>query len=66
MAYRRGSFALTPPSMAVFVISLVLALIAFVARYGHVRIPIINPSYIFELLAIAYILLVLGVLLRRI
>jgi hypothetical protein len=66
MAYRRGSFALTPPSVAVFVVSLVLAIIAFLARYAGVRIPIINPGYVFELLAIAYVLLVLGVLWRRI
>jgi hypothetical protein len=66
MVYRRGGFALTPPSIAVFVISLVLAIIAFLARYGHVRIPIVNPGYIFELLAIAYVVLVIGVLVRRV
>ena len=65
MPFRRGGFALTPPSLAVFIISLVLAIIAFLIRYGGVRIPIINPGYIFELLAIAYVVLLVGVLIRR-
>ena len=30
-----------------------------------VRIPIINPAYIFELMAIAYVILAIGVLIRR-
>jgi len=65
MPFRRGGFALTPPSLAVFIISLVLAILAFLIRYGGVRIPIINPAYIFELLAIAYVVLLVGVLIRR-
>jgi hypothetical protein len=65
MPFRRGGFALTPPTLALFIISLVLAIIAFLIRYGGIRIPIINPAYIFELLAIAYVMLVLGVLIRR-
>ena len=66
MPFRRGGFALTPPSVALFLISLVLAILALLIRYGGVRIPIINPAYIFELLAIAYVILVAGVLIRRI
>ena len=66
MPFRRGGFALTPPSVVLFSISLVLAILAFLIRYGGVRIPIINPAYIFELLAIAYVILVAGVLIRRI
>jgi hypothetical protein len=65
MPFRRGGFALTPPTLAVFIISLVLAIMAFLIRYGGVRIPIVNPAYIFELLAIAYVVLLAGVLIRR-
>ena len=65
MPFRRGGFALTPPSLALFILSLVLAIIAFLIRYGGVRIPIINPAYIFELLAIAWVVLAIGVLIRR-
>jgi hypothetical protein len=65
MVYRRGSFVLTPPSLALFVVSLILAIVAFLIRYGGVRIAVINPAHIFEVLAIAYVLLVAGVLVRR-
>jgi hypothetical protein len=66
MPYRRGGFALTPPSLAIFLISLVLALIALLVRYAHVSIPIISSSRVFDVLAIAYVVLVIGVLFRRI
>jgi hypothetical protein len=64
MPYRHGGFALTPPSMAVFLISLLLAILAFLVRYAGVSIPIINP-HVFNVLAIAYVVLLIGVLLRR-
>jgi hypothetical protein len=66
MPYARGRFVLTPPSVAIFVISLVLAIAAMLVRYAGVSIPILNASRIFDVLAIAYVLLVLGVLIRRI
>jgi hypothetical protein len=34
MAFRRGGFVLTPPSVVIFLISLVLALLAMLVRYG--------------------------------
>jgi hypothetical protein len=64
MAFRRGGFVLTPPSIWIFAISLVLALIALLVRYGGVSVPIINASRVFDVLAIAYILLAAGVLVR--
>ena len=64
MAYRRGGFALTPPSLVVFVISLILAVVALLAHYAGVRIPAITPAYVFDVLAIAYIVLLAGVVLR--
>ena len=66
MPYRRGGFALTPPSLVIFLISLVLALIALLIRYAHVSVPIISSSRVFDVLAIAYVALVIGVLFRRI
>ena len=66
MPYRRGGFALTPPSLVIFVISLVLAVIALLVRYAHVSIPIISSSRVFDVLAIAYVVLVIGVLFRRV
>jgi hypothetical protein len=66
MPYRRGGFALTPPSLVIFLISVVLALIALLIRYAHVSVPIISASRIFDVLAIAYVVLVIGVLFRRV
>ena len=64
MAFRRGGFVLTPPSIAIFVISLLLALLAMLVRYGGVSVPIINASRVFDVLAIAYVLLTAGVLVK--
>ncbi len=64
MAYRRGGFALTPPSIAFFVISVILALIAFVVHYAGVRVPIINAARVFDVLAIGYLVLFIGVVFR--
>ena len=64
MAYRRGGFVLTPPSIVIFGLSIVLALLAMLVRYGGVSVPLINASRVFDVLAIAYILLAAGVLVR--
>ena len=66
MPFRRGGFTLTPPSVIVFVISLVLAVLALLIRYAHVSVPIISSSHVFDVLAIAYIILAIGVLIRRV
>ena len=66
MPFRRGGFALTPPSVLMFVISLVLAVLALLVHYAHVSVPIINASRVFDVLAIGYIVLMIGVLFRRI
>lgn len=64
MPYARGRYALTSPSVVIFVISLVFAIAAFLVHYAGISMPIINPSRVFDVLAIAYILLVAGVLFR--
>ena len=66
MPYRRGGFALTPPSLTLFVISVVLALMALLIKYANVSVPIISAARVFDVLAIAYVVLVIGVLFRRI
>jgi hypothetical protein len=65
MPYGRGYYALTPPSLVIFVISAVFAIAAFLVRYAGISLPIINPARVFDVLAIAYVLLFLGVLIRR-
>jgi hypothetical protein len=35
-------------------------------RYTHAPVPIINASHVFVLLAIAYVVLTIGVLFRRV
>ena len=57
-------FALTPPSVVVFLISIVLAVLAMLVHYAHVSVPIINASRVFEVLAIAYFIPTAGVLIR--
>ena len=66
MPYRRAGFALTPPSPVIFLVSLVLAILAFLVHYAHVSVPIISSSRIFDVLAIAYVALMVGVLFRRV
>jgi hypothetical protein len=66
MAYRRGNFALTPPSILIFTLSVVFALLSILIYYRIVSIPIINPRYVYELLLIGWVLLVIGVVFRRV
>jgi hypothetical protein len=66
MPYRRGGFALTPPSLLIFWISVVLAILAMLVHYTHVSVPIINTTRVFDVLAIGYVVLMIGVLFRRV
>lgn len=66
MAFRRGGFALTPPSMLLFIISVVCAVVSLLIYYRLVQIPLINPRYVYELLLIGYIILLIGVTFRRV
>jgi hypothetical protein len=58
MAY----YWLTPPSRAVFIISVFLAL-ALLVRYAHVAIPVVS-THTFETLLVAFLLLLAGNLFR--
>ena len=55
-------FYLTPPSVPIFLISVVLALLAVFVVYGHLS--IFKASYAFLVLLIAYVVLAVGVLVR--
>ena len=61
-----GRFHLTPPSFPTFIISLVLAVVALLAHYAGIRFPIITAARVFDVLAVAYVVLLAGVLFRRI
>ena len=64
MPYSRpiSRFYLTPPSLLIFIISIVLALFAVLAAYG--RLAMLRPTYAFAALLIAYVVLVIGVVFR--
>jgi hypothetical protein len=49
----------------VFAISAVLAVAALLVRYAGLSIPLINTARVFDILAIAYVVLAAGVLVRR-
>lgn len=59
-----GGLFLTPPSYPVFLISAALAIIAALSYYAGVRIPIGNFR-VFDIMAVAYVVLLVGVLFRR-
>ena len=61
-----GRFRLTSPTVLIFIISLVLAVGALLAHYSGIRIPLITPARAFDVLAVAYLVLLAGVLFRGI
>ncbi|RYF90455.1 MAG: hypothetical protein EON95_16910 [Caulobacteraceae bacterium] len=65
MATRRAAFVLTAPSVPVFAIAVILAILALAAHYGGVAIPWIG-GHVIETLTAAFVLLTAGVLLRGI
>lgn len=62
---RRGAFVLTPPTMWVFAISVILAAVALLMRYAGLSIPAIGTARVFDVLAVAYLILLAGVLFRQ-
>ena len=65
MPFRRAGFVLTPPSLPIFLISAVLALLAILARFGVLDLAVLTSSRAFLLLLAAYVVLAVGVLLRQ-
>jgi hypothetical protein len=62
---RGGGLFLTAPSFLLFIASVVLAGAALLVRYTSVDLPIVEPSNAFAVLAIGYVILLVGVLLPR-
>ena len=65
MAFRRAPLVLTPPTFPIFVASVILAVLALIVHYGGVSLPLITARRAFDVLAVGYILLLVGVLVRR-
>lgn len=63
MPYRRGSFALTPPSVPLFAVAVVLTLLAALVHYKALAIPALS-THSFEVLLIGAVLLIAGALFR--
>ena len=63
---RRGGFDLTPPTMVVFIISVILAVLALLMHYAGLRIAVITPARVFDILAVAYLRWVAGVVFKGI
>ena len=59
MAY----YWLTPPSRAVFFLSVLLVVLALLVRYAHVAIPVVS-AYSFETLLVGFLLLLAGNMFR--
>lgn len=59
MAYR-----LSPPTQVVFIVSLALAILALLAQYTAVTIPVVS-AHTFETLLLAFLLLLAGNLFRN-
>jgi hypothetical protein len=65
MPFYRGSSFLSAPTLPVFAISAVLAAAALLVRYAGIALPLIDRARVFDVLAIAYVVLAAGVLVRR-
>lgn len=59
---------LTPPSLAIFLISVIMVALVVASKYFGVQIPVLSPivnKSMFEVLLVAYGLLFAGVVFRR-
>jgi len=63
MALRRAGLPLTAPSVPLFAIAVILAVLAMLAQYGGVDVPVVS-EHVFNTLAIAFAVLTAGVLMR--
>jgi hypothetical protein len=57
-------FYLTPPSVPLFIASLVIATLAALVHYGHLS--LFRSAYAFAALMIAYLIIVIGIMFRRV
>jgi hypothetical protein len=63
MTTRRAGLPLTAPSVPLFAIAVILAVLAMLVQYAGLDIPLIS-EHVFTTLAIAFAILTAGVLLR--
>ena len=56
---------LTPPTRLTLILSVVLVILALLVRYAHVSIPVVS-AHVWETLLLAYLVLLIGNLLRGI
>ena len=63
MTNRSAGLPLTAPSVPLFAIAVVLAVLAMLVQYGGVAVPFIS-AHVFDTLAVAFAVLTAGVLLR--
>ena len=63
MAVRHPGLPLTAPSVPLFAIAVVLAVLSMLVQYGGIDIPFIS-EHVFTTLAVAFAILTAGVLLR--
>ncbi|MDP2009798.1 MAG: hypothetical protein Q8K11_06450 [Phenylobacterium sp.] len=63
MAARRAGAPLTAPSVPLFAIAVVLAVLSMLVQYAGIDIPLIR-EHVFTTLAVAFAILTAGVLLR--
>jgi hypothetical protein len=59
---------LTPPSFPIFLISVIMVALVVAAKYFGANVPVLSPIVnrsMFEVLLVAYALLFLGVVFRR-
>ena len=63
MAYRRAGLQLTAPSVPLFVIALVLAVLAWAAHYFGVAIPVVSERPT-DVLTAAFVIMTAGVVMR--
>ena len=63
MVNRRAGLPLTAPSVPLFAIAVILAVLAMLVQYAGLDIPVIS-EHVFTTLAIAFAVLTAGVLLR--
>lgn len=63
MAYRRAGLQLTAPTVPLFIIAVVLAVLALLAHYGGIAIPVVS-AHAFDTLTIAFVVMTVGVLMR--
>jgi len=65
MTNRRGSFALTAPSVPLFAVAVLLAILAALAQYADMSLPWIS-EHVVDTFAMAFAILTAGVLARGI